>query len=551
VDLNRNGRFDRGEPTAVTVTNGAYTLTGLAAGTYRVGVHPEVGWKVSTPGEEFHEVVVNGSTAAFADFGRVRQLIQPIADQQVDEGQAFSLPVKLTDSAAGRRLRYALESGAPAGASIHPVTGLLTVAPAGEAGRHTVAVRIRDAFDPLFTETVSFQLTVNNVAPRITGVRSAGPRLASNGEGIQYSAKAAFTDAGFLNTHRATIHWGDNTTPQRVRVTEANGTGSVLGSHVYAAPGVYTVTLTVTDSSGGSTTATTKIKVDGVWLDRGTLYGVGTAGNDLVSIVSQGSSLQVRSNSLYANQRAKTFRAREVDQIRLYLRGGHDTAAAHGDVTTPLLIQGGAGNDQLRGGRNGDRLWGGPGDDSLAGSGGDDQLWGDAGHDILDGGPGSNRLEGGAGNDLLRGSDADDALRGGQGHDILIGNGGADVLEGGAGRDILAGGLGTDWLYGHANDDLLISGSTAYDQDNHALHALALEWASGHDYLTRIRNLTDGSGSTGRGNGNYFLAGGETVYHDGVRNLLIGAEGSQWLFLDSSHDRSDRRRGEVLVDLDD
>src|SRR5207248_3122387 len=35
-------------------------------------------------------------------------------------------------------------------------------------------------------------------------------------------------------------------------VTETNGSGSVTGSHTYAAAGIYTVTVTVNDNYGGS-----------------------------------------------------------------------------------------------------------------------------------------------------------------------------------------------------------------------------------------------------------------------------------------------------------
>ncbi len=61
---------------------------------------------------------------------------------------------------------------------------------------------------------------------------------------------AEFTDAGVLDTHTADWIWGDGTTSTGT-VTENAGSGQISGSHVYQIPGVYTVSLTVTDDDGG------------------------------------------------------------------------------------------------------------------------------------------------------------------------------------------------------------------------------------------------------------------------------------------------------------
>lgn len=95
-------------------------------------------------------------------------------------------------------------------------------------------------------------VTVNNVAPSVGAiVAPAGPVAV----GAPANTAASFTDPGILDTHTALWAWGDGTTSAGV-VSESNGSGSVTGSHAYAAAGIYTVSLTVTDKEGAATTVT-------------------------------------------------------------------------------------------------------------------------------------------------------------------------------------------------------------------------------------------------------------------------------------------------------
>ena len=73
--------------------------------------------------------------------------------------------------------------------------------------------------------------------------------------GTLVTASAAFTDLGPLETHTAQWDWGDLTTSSGV-VSENGLSGTVTGSHTYSTPGVYTVTLTVTDDTGDSGSST-------------------------------------------------------------------------------------------------------------------------------------------------------------------------------------------------------------------------------------------------------------------------------------------------------
>ena len=99
------------------------------------------------------------------------------------------------------------------------------------------------------------------------------------------------------------------------------------------------------------------------------------------------------------------------------------------------VLEGGEGDDALRGLSGSDRLVGGAGADIFYGGFGDDELFGDAGADRLNGEDGADRIEGGIGNDGLYGSAGADILLGGDGDDALSGGLQRDTMTGGAGRD--------------------------------------------------------------------------------------------------------------------
>jgi VCBS repeat-containing protein len=84
------------------------------------------------------------------------------------------------------------------------------------------------------------------------------------------------------------------------------------------------------------------------------------------------------------------------------------------------------------------------------GNGGDDILIGtDSANarDHLNGGDGNDIVRGNAGDDDLAGHDGNDIIRGGAGSDNISGGEGDDALYGGAGDDTIAGGGGFDTLY--------------------------------------------------------------------------------------------------------
>jgi Ca2+-binding RTX toxin-like protein len=88
--------------------------------------------------------------------------------------------------------------------------------------------------------------------------------------------------------------------------------------------------------------------------------------------------------------------------------GGEDRVAVANQISVPVTLRGGAGNDMLWGGSGPDKLIGGDGDDRLVGGRGNDTLYGGEGNDVLFGGPGNDVLRGGYGEDrLIEGPGAD------------------------------------------------------------------------------------------------------------------------------------------------
>ena len=69
-------------------------------------------------------------------------------------------------------------------------------------------------------------------------------------------------------------------------------------------------------------------------------------------------------------------------------------------------------------------------------------------------------LDGGAGNDDLRGGDGNDLLQGGDGNDTLYDIAGTNLLDGGTGNDTLTGSNAADLLIGGQGDDTLTTGSS-------------------------------------------------------------------------------------------
>ncbi|MDF1722629.1 MAG: calcium-binding protein [Minwuia sp.] len=105
------------------------------------------------------------------------------------------------------------------------------------------------------------------------------------------------------------------------------------------------------------------------------------------------------------------------------------------DLTGPLTMTGGDGNDRLDPGAGDDSLFGGDGNDTLSGLG-DNLLSGGGGNDTIDANAGDDVVDGGGGNDTLFGDAGNDTLIAGPGNDTLAGSDGDDIYRFGRGDGV-------------------------------------------------------------------------------------------------------------------
>ncbi len=142
----------------------------------------------------------------------------------------------------------------PPGSTFGANSALIGAHAYADNGAYTIDICVTD--DDGGTDCDSSVVTVGNAAP----VVDAGPD-ASVDEGSTFSlAPATFVDPGTLDTHTATVDWGDGSTVEAATVSEApsgppgstsGANGAISATHVYADDGAYTVSVCATDDDAG------------------------------------------------------------------------------------------------------------------------------------------------------------------------------------------------------------------------------------------------------------------------------------------------------------
>ncbi len=202
-----------------------------------------------------------------------------------------------------------------------------------------------------------------------------GPTSGVSSQSLAFSASFTDQDSALVDPRSVSWNFGDGNS-----VTGSEGPLTV--QHAYGASGNYTVTFTVTDSHGATSSSQLVVTVTSTAQVGNDLYVGGTSGNDTITIGrSSGGMITVGSQSFTASGR-----------IIILAGAGNDTINVGSSVANGLLIDGGDGNDLINGGH---------GDDILIGGAGNDTLSGDVGRDLLIGGTGSDVVIGDSGDDIL------------------------------------------------------------------------------------------------------------------------------------------------------
>ncbi|MFN9373734.1 MAG: beta strand repeat-containing protein, partial [Planctomycetaceae bacterium] len=331
-----------------------------------------------------------------------------------------------------------------------------------DEGSYTITLTLSDGTSTIVDSLIA---SVANAAPAVGSL--SGPAAAVRGQLVAY--RVLFTDAGIADTQTASIDWGDGTSTPGT-VAQAAGAGTVNGSHIYTATGIYTVTVTVTDNDGGATSQTRNVTIASANLQvseldptKTDLFVGGTTSNDTIAVALSGTNTTVTINTVSVGSFAPTGR------IVIFGQAGNDNVTVASTITRAAWLYGDDDNDTLTGGGGNDVLVGGTGADSQIGGAGNDTYTFDSdtplGVDTVNDSVGTDTIDftattsqaialnlglitaQGVNANLtltLTSASAIENVTGGSLADTLTGNALTNLLVGGPGNDTLIGAAGND-----------------------------------------------------------------------------------------------------------
>lgn len=169
--------------------------------------------------------------------------LEPIGDRTVDEGQAVTFTAVAADTdEPANTLTFSLDAGAPADASIDPVTGAFSWTTSdGDGGNDfTITVRVTDDGAPALDDFETITVTVNaiNEPPVLDPI---GDRTTDEGSELSFTATATDPDSGDTLTFSL-----DAGAPPGAAIDPTTGVFSWTPDEA-AGPDSVTITVRVTD----------------------------------------------------------------------------------------------------------------------------------------------------------------------------------------------------------------------------------------------------------------------------------------------------------------
>jgi len=188
----------------------------------------------------------------FADPGDVNPHAVTISWGDGQPNTTLTLAAGVTAFSASHQ--YADDNPTGTAADSYNVTVVVTDS-GGAATDGAIPIRVNNVA-PQIASNVASQIAANVASQRASSVASqrasitgpSGPVSIGSGATL----RATFTDVGTMDSHTCIFTWDDGKTS--TVTAEGFGSGSCRASHVYAAAGIYTVSVEVRDDDTGSVT---------------------------------------------------------------------------------------------------------------------------------------------------------------------------------------------------------------------------------------------------------------------------------------------------------
>jgi PKD repeat protein len=184
-------------------------------------------------------------------------VIAPIDDRVVFEEMTLTLTVTVTDTdVPAQAVTFSLEAGAPAGASVDPVTGAFRWRPSEAQGpsTNTIVIRVADDGEPSLSSTRAFTIVVQELdtAPVLPAIED---RTINEGEMLAFEASAEDAD---LPANVLTFSLSE--APEGAAIEAATGRFTWTPTEAQG-PSTNLIAVKVSDDSPSSLSATNSVMV--------------------------------------------------------------------------------------------------------------------------------------------------------------------------------------------------------------------------------------------------------------------------------------------------